>query len=231
MLESLKEQVCAANKALVKYGLVTLTFGNVSGCDRARGIMAIKPSGVDYDALTPADIVLVDLDGRKVEGKLHPSSDRETHLAIYRLSAEIGGVTHTHSTHATIFAQSQCGIPCLGTTHADHFYGEVPVTRPLTEREIAESYERNTGLVIAERFEGRNAMEVPAALVACHGPFTWGRDAAEAVENAVALEEVARTAYGTLQLCPDMQAIPAALLNRHFLRKHGSGATYGQRQA
>jgi L-ribulose-5-phosphate 4-epimerase len=228
MLESLKEEVCAANKLLARHGLVTLTFGNVSGCDRDKGIVAIKPSGVDYDALRPKDIVMVDLEGNKVEGDLNPSADAATHLMIYRMSEVIGGVTHTHSSYATMFAQAGRGIACLGTTHADHFNGEVPLTRPMTEEEIGGDYEKNTGLVIVERFAGRDPMDMPAVLVACHGPFTWGRDAAEAVENAVALEEIAKTAFGTLLIEHATSPIPDALLKKHFFRKHGGGAYYGQ---
>lgn len=230
MLDALKKQVCAANKALIRHGLVTLTFGNVSGCDRKRGIMAIKPSGVDYGALTYQDIVLVAFDGCKVEGKLNPSSDTPTHLALYRAFEGIGGVTHTHSTYATAFAQARREIPCFGTTHADHFNGAVPVTRMLREKEIVGEYEKNTGNVIVERFVKIDALSMPAVLVACHGPFTWGRDAAEAVENAVALEEIARTAFGTLQLAPSTPPISAALLKKHFLRKHGPDASYGQQR-
>jgi len=229
MFESLKEQVCAANKALAAHGLVTITFGNASACDRENGIIAIKPSGVDYDALQPRHIVLVDFAGCKVEGDLNPSSDTPTHLAIYRLSGTIGGVTHTHSSFATMFAQAKLGIPCLGTTHADHFNGDVPVTRPLTKAEIAGEYEKNIGAVLGECFRELDPAAMPGVLVACHGPFTWGRDVAEAVENAVALEEIAKTTFGTLLLNGSTAAIPEDLRRRHFFRKHGDDATYGQR--
>ena len=229
MLDELKEQVCAANKALAEYGLVTLTFGNASGMDRATGLVAIKPSGVGYASMTPADIVLVDLDGKVIEGARRPSSDTPTHLALYRAFEGIGGVAHAHSTYATAFAQAMQGIPCLGTTHADHFYGDVPVTRPLAEAEIATDYELNTGRVIVESFEGREPLEMPAVLVAHHGPFTWGTDVGEAVDNTVALEDVAKMAAATCSLGGDLPAIPQVLLDRHFRRKHGPNAYYGQK--
>ena len=229
MLEELKEQVCRANRDLERGGLVTLTFGNVSGFDRAKGMMAIKPSGVGYAALKPADVVLVDLEGGRAEGRLEPSTDAPTHLALYRAFSEIGGVTHTHSPFATMFAQARRGIPCLGTTHADHFNGEVPVTRALTRKEAAGKYEENTGRAIVERFEKINPDEMPAVLVAHHGPFTWGRTAGEALTNSVALELVAQTALGTLQLNGAVGPIPDFLLAKHFLRKHGPGAYYGQK--
>jgi L-ribulose-5-phosphate 4-epimerase len=241
--DELREQVFNANLALVEHGLVLLTFGNVSGIDRERGIVAIKPSGVPYDELDPSRIVLLDLDGGVIDGDLRPSSDTPTHLVLYRAFPEVGGITHTHSTHATIFAQAGRGVPCFGTTHADVFYGEVPCTRVLTADEVRDEYEVNTGSVIVERF-GRTVgetptarrntgkmpvpREMPAVLVAGHGPFTWGGNAMKSVENAAVLEEVARTALGTIQLDPQAPPIPQYLLDTHYLRKHGSGAYYGQ---
>ncbi len=230
-LESLREEVCQANQNLPRYGLVTLTWGNVSGLDREQGLMVIKPSGVEYDRLTPADLVILDLKGRVVEGRLRPSSDAPTHLELYRQFPTIGGVVHTHSRHATIFAQAARPIPCFGTTHADHFHGEVPVTRPLRKPEIEGDYELATGQVIVERFARLNPEHIPAVLVAHHGPFTWGRTASEAVVNSVALEEVARMALGTLALAPQAAPLSPHLLDRHFLRKHGPGAYYGQADA
>ena len=230
MLEDLREQVCLANRELERCRLVTLTFGNVSGFDRAKGMMAIKPSGVGYAQLKPRDIVLVDLDGERTEGKLQPSTDAPTHLALYRAFRKIGGVTHTHSPYATMFAQAGRGIPCLGTTHADHFNGEVPVTRALTRKEVAGKYEENTGLAIVARFAKLDPGEMPAVLVAKHGPFTWGRTAAESLTNGIALELVAQTALGTWQLDGKTGPIPDFLLAKHFLRKHGARAYYGQRR-
>ena len=228
MLDDLRLQVCEANKALTAHGLVTLTFGNVSGIDRERGIVAIKPSGLPYEALTPNDIVLLDLDGETVAGTLRPSSDAVTHVILYREFPAIGGVVHAHSTYATAFAQAQRALPCLGTTHADHFRGEVPVTRPLIADETAQDYEANTGRVIVERFRGMDPMQMPAVLVANHGPFTWGSTVATALENAVALEAVAKTAYATLALAPETPPVSGHLLDKHFQRKHGSTAYYGQ---
>jgi L-ribulose-5-phosphate 4-epimerase len=229
VLEDLKAQVCRANRDLERCRLVTLTFGNVSGFDRAKGMMAIKPSGVGYAALKRHDIVLVDLDGKRAEGRLQPSTDAPTHLALYRAFTGIGGVTHTHSPCATMFAQAGRGIPCLGTTHADHFNGEVPVTRALTRKEVAGRYEENTGRAIVRRFEKIKPGEMPAVLVAHHGPFTWGRTAAESLTNSVALELVAQVALGTLQLNAAAGPIPDFLLAKHFLRKHGPEAYYGQK--
>ena len=227
MLEALKEQVYQANMALVKHGLVIFTWGNVSGIDRASGLFAIKPSGVDYDKLRPEDMVLVDMQGNKVEGKLKPSSDTPTHCALYNSFAQIGGVAHTHSRKATAWAQAGQGIPALGTTHADYFYGEIPCTRRMAPGEIAGAYERETGHVIVETFRGRDPLAVPGVLVHSHGPFTWGADAMEAVYHAAVLEEVAAIALDTRLLGIEIP-MQQELLDKHFLRKHGSEATYGQ---
>ncbi len=228
----LKEAVLLANKRLFALGLAIHTWGNASMIDREAGIVAIKPSGVEYDTMGADDIVLVDLEGKRVEGTLNPSSDLATHLVLYKAFGEIGGVVHTHSTHATAWAQAGRDIPCLGTTHADHFYGPIPCTRPMHTHEIEERYEEHTGDVIAEAFAGReiNPVHMPAALVSGHGPFTWGKDANDAVMNAAVLEEVARMALYTCQLWPDkpLTPIPGALLDKHFLRKHGANAYYGQ---
>lgn len=228
MLESLKEAVWHANLELVRAGLVTLTWGNVSGLDRAAGLFGIKPSGVPYDELKPEHIVLVDLEGQVAEGRLKPSSDTPTHRLLYRAFAGIGGITHTHSTQATAFAQAARAIPCLGTTHADHFHGAVPVTRELTAAEIAGDYEAETGRVIIERLAGTRPEEMPAVLVARHGPFTWGRDALASVHNAIALETVARMAALTWALNPATGPAPAELIEKHYQRKHGPHARYGQ---
>jgi L-ribulose-5-phosphate 4-epimerase len=259
MLETLRKQVYAANMELPARGLVTYTWGNVSGIDRATGLVLIKPSGVPYEELTPANLVVVNLEnGAVVEGELRPSSDVATHLELYRQLPKLGGVVHTHSTWATIFAQAGLEIPALGTTHADYFYGPVPCTRPLTEQEVAENYELNTGKVICETLHNLDAAKklaaaksasaknlaaakvaaptpaafyefVPAILVAGHGPFTWGQDAAEAVYHAVVLEAVAQMAYHTLQLNPEA-ALPQYVLEKHFERKHGPHAYYGQKK-
>lgn len=228
----LRESVYRANQDLVRAGLVVLAFGNASAVDRPAGVMGIKPSGVPYHELSPEAIVLVGLeDGRVVDGEYLPSSDTPTHLVLYRRFPSIGGVVHTHSSFATSWAQAEMPIPCLGTTHADHFQGSVPVTRQLTQAEIAGDYEAQTGEVIADMFEsaGLDPLENPAAIVASHGPFTWGRDVAHAVENAIALEAVAASAFHTLQLRGDTNSIRDDLRMRHFRRKHGSGAYYGQR--
>ncbi|HUT25671.1 MAG TPA: L-ribulose-5-phosphate 4-epimerase [Sumerlaeia bacterium] len=228
MLEDLKEQVWQANRDLARRGLAALTWGNVSGIDRARGLVAIKPSGAACDDAGPADMAVVDLEGRVVEGRLKPSSDTPTHVVLYKAFEKIGGVTHTHSSCATMFAQAQSEIPCFGTTHADHFYGPVPITRSMRQEEVESEYEANTGKLIVERFEDVDPGAMPAVLVANHGPFTWGKDAAESLRNAIALEEVAKMALGTLQIDPEADAIASYLLDRHYFRKHGAGAYYGQ---
>jgi L-ribulose-5-phosphate 4-epimerase len=233
LFPELRESVWRANLALVKAGLVTLSFGNASGVDRSAGVMVIKPSGVPYDDLRPENLVVLSIeDGSIVQGDLRPSSDTPTHLLLYRRLAEIGGVVHTHSTAATAWAQAGRSIPPFGTTHADHFHGSVPVTRQLSENEVAGEYERETGVVIVETLErlGLHATEMPAALVASHGPFTWGRDAREAADNATALEAVAAMATQTLSLNPDCGPVNQYLLDRHYLRKHGPDAYYGQRR-
>ncbi len=232
-LPELRERVWRANQALVRAGLVTLSFGNASGVDREAGVLIIKPSGVPYDHLLPEHLVAVSLkDGRVVEGELRPSSDTPTHLALYRRYPEIGGVVHTHSTAATAWAQAGRPIPPLGTTHADHFHGPVPVTRHLSATEIAGEYEAETGAVIIETLErlGLSAAEMPAALVASHGPFTWGHDAQDAADNATALETVAAMATQTLALNPEVEPMADYLLERHFWRKHGPAAYYGQKR-
>ncbi len=228
MLEDLKRSVWEANLELPKKGLVTYTWGNVSGIDRQSNLVVIKPSGVAYDELKVEDLVVVDLDGNQVEGKLKPSSDTSTHLVIYRNFKQVGGVTHTHSRWATSWAQAGKGIPALGTTHADYFYGEIPCTRALTAEEIQGEYELRTGEVIVETFLGRNPSHMPGVLVNNHGPFTWGKDAQEAVHNSVVLEEVAMMAYTACSLTPGIKSIDQVLLDKHFLRKHGANAYYGQ---
>jgi L-ribulose-5-phosphate 4-epimerase len=230
MLEELKRQVCQANLTLVREGLVIQTFGNVSGIDRAHGLMVIKPSGVSYDAMTPEHMVVVALEsGAVAEGDLKPSSDTPTHLVLYRAFLGIGGVVHSHSLYATAWAQAGRGIPPYGTTHADYWHGEVPCTRPMTPQEIERDYEANTGRVIVKRFKGIDPLHCPAVLVASHGPFVWGKDAADAVHHAVVLEFVAKLAAETLRINPQIAPIPSALLNKHFLRKHGPKAYYGQK--
>jgi L-ribulose-5-phosphate 4-epimerase len=229
MLEKLKEEVFRANLDLVRHGLVIMTWGNVSGIDRESGLMVIKPSGVSYDRMTAADMVVTDLDGNVMEGTLNPSTDAPTHRALYRAFPWAGGIVHTHSTYATAWAQACRPVPCLGTTHADHFYGAVPVTRELTEKETADDYEYNTGLIIAEALKGSDPMSMPAVLVASHGPFTWGATPADAVHNAVVLEEVARMAAISAILA-DPTEIDRHLLDRHYLRKHGKNAYYGQKK-
>jgi L-ribulose-5-phosphate 4-epimerase len=228
MLEELRQQVCDANQRLVAEGLVTLTWGNVSAIDRESGLVAIKPSGVAYDKLTAESIVLVDLDGNRVEGAFNPSSDTPTHVMLYRHFESVGGITHTHSPWATAFAQARVPIPCLGTTHADHFHGSIPVTRPLSVEEIEQGYERNTGAVILEALQGLDPVAVPAVLLAGHAPFTWGRNAMQSVENAVALEAVAQMASTTLSLTDKPIPLEAHVCEKHYARKHGPHAYYGQ---
>ncbi|HEI9793821.1 TPA: L-ribulose-5-phosphate 4-epimerase [Serratia marcescens] len=229
-MNELKRQVLAANLSLPAYGLVTFTWGNVSAIDRQSGLVVIKPSGIAYEAMTLEDLVVVDLEGQVREGRRKPSSDTATHLALYRAFADIGGVVHTHSRNATIWAQAGQPIPALGTTHADYFYGDIPCTRPMSEAEIAGDYEGETGKVIIETFNqaGRDPQQVPGVLVYSHGPFAWGKDAADAVHNAVVLEEVAIMAMATRQLAPAIAPMQPELLDKHFLRKHGKHAYYGQ---
>ncbi len=229
MLYNLRKIVLEANLALVRHGLVVFTWGNVSGIDRSSGLVAIKPSGVEYDHMKIDDIVLVDLDGKLVYGNLNPSSDTPTHLALYRRFPDIGGIVHTHSQWATSRAQAGKGIPVYGTTHADYFFGEIPCTRPMTKEETAEAYEENTGYVIAECFQHIDPMSVPAVLVHSHGPFAWGSDAHNAVHNAVVLEEVAKMAFRTEMLGQEAP-VEKFLLEKHFFRKHGTSAYYGQKK-
>lgn len=229
MLEQIKKSVFEANRLLKDSGLIVLTWGNVSQIDRESGHIVIKPSGVSYDIMTAKDMVVVDLEGNVVEGTLRPSSDLPTHIELYKAFPEIGGITHTHSRWATIFSQAGVSIPALGTTHGDVFYGAIPVTRKMTENEIQGQYEKETGKVIVETFSAIDPNEIPAVLVHTHGPFVWGKDAMKSVENAITLEEVAMMAYYTLQLDPNAQ-IQQALLDKHFLRKHGANAYYGQEE-
>ncbi len=229
MLDEMKKAVCAANLRLVAEGLVAQTFGNASGIDRERGLMVIKPSGVSYDEMQPRQMAVVSLaDGKAIEGDLRPSSDGPTHLALYRAFPAIGGIVHTHSLNATSWAQACREIPALGTTHADYFHGTVPCTRRLSAAEIESDYEANTGLVIAERFADLDPMAIPAVLVANHGPFTWGKTIDAAVESAIVLEYVARMAAKTLRIAGETPSLPSELLDKHFFRKHGAGAYYGQ---
>lgn len=229
MLEELKKKVFEANMQLPAYHLVTFTWGNVSGIDRASGLFVIKPSGVPYEKLRPSDIVVMDLEGNRVEGELLPSTDTATHLELYRAFPEIGGIVHTHSPYAVAFAQAGMPIPCLGTTHADYFYGDVPCARNLTQEEIDEAYEKNTGKVIIEAFEGRNPMYTPAVVCRSHGPFTWGRDCFEAVYHAAVLEEVAKMDILTKIVNPAVENAPQSIQDKHFMRKHGPNAYYGQK--
>ncbi len=229
MLDELKEKVYKANMALVEHGLVIFTWGNVSAIDRKSGLVVIKPSGVDYDKLRADDMVVVDLDGNIVEGALRPSSDTPTHVVLYKAFAEIGGVVHTHSTYATAWAQAGRDIPNIGTTHADYFYKDIPCTDDMTRAEVEEAYERETGTVIVRRFEGLNPMHTPGVLVKNHGPFAWGTDAANAVHNAVVLEQVAKMASIALAVNPTLTMNPL-LVEKHFSRKHGPNAYYGQKK-
>lgn len=229
MLESLKEKVWKANMELPKYGLVTFTWGNVSGIDREKGLVVIKPSGVEYDGMSVEDMVVVDLKGNVVEGKWKPSSDTPTHLALYSAFPNIGGVVHTHSRWATSWAQAGRGIPAYGTTHGDYFYGEIPCTRKMTPEEIAGEYEHETGNVIIETFENKSPDDIPAVLVHSHGPFIWGTDPHNAVHNAVVLEELAFMASSTESITPSIGVMQQELLDKHYLRKHGKNAYYGQK--
>lgn len=229
MLNELKKKVWEANLLLPKHQLVTFTWGNVSGIDRDQGLLVIKPSGVSYETLGWEDMVVVDLKTcKKIEGQLNPSSDTETHAALYRAFPQIGGIVHTHSRWATVFAQAGLGIPALGTTHADYFYGEIPCTRKMTAKEIAGQYEMETGRVIVEAFAGKQANDIPAVLVHSHGPFTWGKSPEDAVHNAVVLEEVAFMSYHSSMLKTPIPAMQSELLDKHYLRKHGTSAYYGQ---
>ena len=230
MLEALKEQVYLANMELPKRGLVTYTWGNVSGIDREKGLFVIKPSGVGYDVLKPSDMVVVDLQGKRVEGELNPSSDTKTHVVLYNAFPEIGGIVHTHSPYAVAWAQAGEDLPCYGTTHADYFYGSVPCARHLTQEELLEDYERNTGVTIVETFRERgiDPKAVPAVLCYSHGPFTWGKDAAQAVYHSVVLEECAKMGIFTRVLNPHAAPAPQRLQDKHYMRKHGPNAYYGQ---
>ncbi len=231
MLEQLKEQVFRANLLLPKHGLITFTWGNVSGIDREQGLVVIKPSGVSYDVMKAEDMVVVDLKtGKKVEGNLKPSSDTPTHIELYKAFSNIGGVVHTHSRWATTFAQAGRGIMALGTTQGDYFYGEIPCTRKMTKAEIEDEYEKETGVVIKETFQGKDPDAIPAVLVYSHGPFTWGSDPMDAVHNAVVLEEVAFMNFHTVMLEPDISPMQQELLDKHYLRKHGANAYYGQKK-
>ena len=228
MLQQLKQQVLEANLDLVRQGLVLFTFGNASGIDRDEGLVAIKPSGVPYEKLRPEDMVITDLDGKIVEGKLKPSSDLATHILLYKEFPSIGGVAHTHSEFATAWAQARKPIPALGTTHADYFYGEIPVTEDLTDQEVNGDYVLNTGVAIARRFKDLDPLAVPGVIVAGHAPFTWGNDALQAAHHAALMETIARFAYRTITINADFRAISQALQDRHYFRKHGAKATYGQ---
>ena len=228
MLEALKKQVLEANLLLPKYGLVTFTWGNVSGIDREQGLVVIKPSGVSYEGMSVEDMVVLDLEGKVVGGKWKPSSDTATHLELYKAFPDCGGIVHTHSRWATSFAQAGRGIPAMGTTHGDYFYGEIPCTRPMTDEEIKGEYEKETGKVIIEAFEGKDAAAVPGVVVYSHGPFAWGKDAMDAVHNAVVMEEVAFMDLHAMMLNPEITPMQQTLLDKHYLRKHGKNAYYGQ---
>lgn len=229
MLEQLKQDVLEANLSLPEYKLVTFTWGNVSGIDREKGLIVIKPSGVEYDVMTADDMVVVDLEGNVVEGKLNPSSDTPTHIELYKAFPKLGGVIHTHSPWATSWAQAGRSIPAYGTTHADYFYGAIPCTRQLTAEEVEKAYEKETGTVIIEAFEGIDPMAVPGVVVYKHGPFAWGKTPKEAVHNAVVMETVANMAYRAEQLNPKKESIEQYLLDKHYMRKHGPNAYYGQK--
>lgn len=230
MFKALKERVLKANLQLPKYGLITFTWGNVSEIDREKGVIAIKPSGVEYDVMTVDDIVIVDLDGNRIEGDLNPSSDTATHIELYKAFQNVGGIVHTHSRNATVWAQAGVDIPALGTTHADYFYGDVPCTRQLSDDEIKHDYEKNTGLVIIETFKKHNLdpQAIPGVIVAGHAPFSWGKDAFDAVHNAVVLEEVSAMAISTRIINAEIMINPA-LLDKHYNRKHGKDSYYGQK--
>jgi L-ribulose-5-phosphate 4-epimerase len=228
MLEGLKQTVWEANMNLKKQGLVLFTWGNASGIDREKGLVVIKPSGINYDTLRPEDMVVLDLAGNQVEGGLRPSSDTPTHLVLYRSFPAVGGIVHTHSSYATVWAQAAKPVPALGTTHADYFYGDIPCTRSLSNREIQGNYEEETGNVIVETVSDKEPLHVPGVLVAAHGPFTWGKDAPQAVYHAVVLEEIAKMALHTCYINQNTKAISPELLDKHFLRKHGQSAYYGQ---
>lgn len=228
MLEQLKKQVLEANLLLPKYGLVTFTWGNVSGIDRESGLVVIKPSGVPYEGMTEEDMVVVDLDGKRVEGKWKPSSDTPTHVELYKAFTALGGIVHTHSRWATTFAQAGLDIPAMGTTHGDYFYGDIPCTRKMTPQEIAGEYEKETGRVIIETFAGKSPADIPGVTVHSHGPFAWGRDAMDAVHNAVVMEEVAFMDWHAMMINPAAGRMQQELLDKHYLRKHGKNAYYGQ---
>ncbi len=230
MLKNLKLKVLQANLALVKYELVTLTWGNVSGIDRKKNLVVIKPSGVDYDSMNIDDMVVVDLNGKVVEGKKRPSSDTPTHIELYKTFPSIGGITHSHSPYATIFAQACREIPCFGTTHADHFNGPVPVTKFLSEKDVNSNYELNTGKIIIERFKDLDPAAIPGVLVAGHAPFTWGKDPMDSVKNNLVLERIANMAIYSMQLNPNLKSLPDYILKKHYLRKHGPNAYYGQKK-
>jgi len=230
MYKQLKKRVLEANLQLPKYGLVTFTWGNVSEIDRTKGVIAIKPSGIEYDVMTEEHIVIIDLDGNRIEGELNPSSDTATHIELYKAFPNIGGIVHTHSRNATIWAQAGLDVPALGTTHADYFYGNVPCTRQLSNAEIETDYEKNTGIVIIEEFAKRklDPKAIPGVVIAGHAPFSWGKDAFDAVHNAVVLEEISAMAIGTRALNPEIMINPA-LLDKHYSRKHGTNSYYGQK--
>jgi len=230
VFDRLKAEVYQANLDLVRHGLVTRTWGNVSGIDRKEGCVAIKPSGIEYGNMTPKGMVVVDMDGKVMDGNLRPSSDTPTHLELYKAFPSVGGIVHTHSVYATMFAQACREIPCLGTTHADHFNGPIPVTRFLSTDEVERGYERETGKIIIERFSGMDPTETPGVLVAGHAPFVWGRNAADAVRNSLILERIAQIALGTFQLNPAISPLPMHIQKKHYQRKHGPDAYYGQKK-